>query len=144
MRGFDVGVIGVFGSINSSGVMVLSVALGHRSPRRGFLLAQALMAVSLCMLLLTTGVGWAGLAYFLRAAWNLGRDLLIAQIARIVAPGELGLAIGLGETVLELAAVLAPLAAGLLFGLRPDLPFIAGLVLLGLTMPLLWKFAPRP
>lgn len=143
VRGFDVRVVGMFGSVNSVGILALSVAFGHRAPRRGFLLAQLLMAVSLGLLLFTSGVGWAGLAYFLRAAWILGRDLLIAQIARVVAPGELGLAIGLGETVLELAVVLAPLAAGWLFDQQPELPLIAGLVLLGLTLPVFWWFGPR-
>lgn len=143
VRGFDVGAVGVFGSVNSAGILALSVAFGHRSPRRGVMLAQLLMMASLALLLFTTGLAWAGLAYFLRAAWILGRDLLIAQIARVVGPGELGLAIGLGETVLELAVVLAPLWAGWLYAQRPELPFIAGLFLLGLILPLFWRFAPR-
>lgn len=143
VRGFDVSVVGVFGSVNSAGILVLAVAFGQRAPRRGVLLAQALMIASLCLLLFTSGVAWAGLAYFLRAAWNLGRDLLIAQIARVVAPGELGLSIGMGETVLELAVVLAPLMAGWLYAQRPELPLIAGLLLLGLMLPVFWRLAPN-
>ena len=56
---------------------------------------------------------------------------------------EAGLAYGISETVSALATIGGPLAAGLLYARNASLPFAVSLGLIVVTMPLVWRFAPR-
>ncbi len=143
VRGFDVSRIGLLGTVNSLGVVTLNLALGHRLPRRGFIIGQALLALSLVLILSTTGLGWLGLAYFFQAGWNLSRGMAAAQVGRVVEKPELGLAYGILETVTATTTILAPLAAGFLYARLPALPFQISLGLIIATLPLVWWLAPR-
>jgi predicted MFS family arabinose efflux permease len=143
VRGYDAGLVGLLGSANSIGVVVLQLALGQRLPRRAFMLAQICMAMSMALLLVTTGQGWLFVVYFLRAGWFLSHSMAAAQVGRVVQAAESGLAFGLTETVSSAATVVGPLAAGVLYAYSPAAPFAVSLVLIGLTLPLFWRFAPR-
>jgi predicted MFS family arabinose efflux permease len=143
VRNYDVSVVGVLGSINSVGIVLANTFLGNRSPRAGFLLAQAFVVCSMLALLLIAN--WPGLilAYALRAGWSLAHTMVSAQSARLVSRGESGLAYGLAETVAGVAMMLGPLFAGWLYGWNTAAPFVASAVLLLLMMALTWRFAPR-
>ncbi len=143
VRGFDVGVVGLLGSTSSLGIVVVNVLLGQRVPRRGFMLGQVFMLLSLALLLLTTSAPFLFAAYFFRAGWSLARNMATAQVSRVVQPAELGLALGLTETVGTVALVLGPLAAGQLYARDPALPFQLSALLIALTLPLVWWLAPR-
>ncbi len=143
VRGYDAGLVGLLGSANSIGVVVLQLALGQRLPRRAFMLAQICMAMSMALLLVTTGQGWLFVVYFLRAGWFLAHSMAAAQVGRVVQAAESGLAFGLTETVSSASTVVGPLAAGVLYAHSPAAPFAVSLVLIGLTFPLFWRFAPR-
>jgi MFS family permease len=122
---------------------LFNVLFGQRLPRRGFLLAQGLLVISMALLLLTHSLPWLLAAYFFRAGWSLARNMAAAQVSRVVQTAELGLALGMTETVGTASAVLAPLAAGLLYARSPALPFQLGLAFTLLTLPLVWRFAPH-
>lgn len=143
LRDFDVGLVGVLGSANSLGTVALNLVLGHRLPRRTFMLAQASLALSFGLLLATTGRNWLFAVYFLRAGWYLARNMAVAQVGRVAAPSESGLAFGLTETVATVATVLGPLIAGVLYQQRPELPFQVSIGLILFSLPLVWRFAPR-
>jgi predicted MFS family arabinose efflux permease len=143
VRGFDVGVVGVLGSAASAGIVIFSVLFGQRLPRRGFMLAQGLMLVCFVLLLAATSQVWLMAAYFFRAGWQLARSMATAQVSRVVQTGELGLALGMTETVGTVATVLGPLVAGVLYARSPALPFQLSLLLILLSLPLVWRFAPR-
>lgn len=143
VRGFDVGVVGLAGSAMSVGIVVCNLSLGQRPPRRGFMLAQALAAVSMAVLLLASGLPWLLAAYFFRAGWSLARNMAAAQVSRVVQAGELGVALGMTETASTAATVLSPLIAGELYQRAPALPFQLSLVLVLASVPLVWRFAPR-
>ncbi len=143
VRGFDVGVVGLLGSAASVGIVVFNVFLGQRSPRRGFMLAQSLLVICLGLLLVSASLPWLLVAYFFRGGWQLARIMATAQVSRVVQPGQLGLALGMTETVGTAATVLGPLLAGLLYARSPALPFQLSLVFILLSLPLVWRFAPR-
>lgn len=143
VRGFDVGLVGLLGSAASIGIVGFNVFLGQRPPRRGFMLAQGLMAISLVLLLAASSLPGLLLAYFFRGGWQLARIMAAAQVSRVVKPSELGLALGLSETVGTVATVLGPLAAGVLYARSPALPFQLSLVFILLSLPLVWRYAPR-
>jgi MFS family permease len=143
VRGFDPGWVGMLGSCNALGITVLYMAAGHRAPRSAYIFAQALMAVSLVILLSTGGLAWVALAFFCRGSWNLARMMTNAQVSQVVDRPELGLAYGVVESVMALTLILGPLTAGLLYARTPSLPFQVSLALLAVTAPLMWRFAPR-
>jgi DHA1 family multidrug resistance protein-like MFS transporter len=143
VRGFDVGLVGLLGSANSLGTVTLNLLLGQRLPRRAFMFAQVCLALSLALLLVTTGRNWLFVVYFLRSGWFLARNMAAAQVGRVVAPAESGLAFGLTETVSALATILGPLVAGLLYQQNPALPFQVSIGLIALSLPFVWRFAPR-
>ena len=142
-RGVDVAIVGLLGSANSLGTVTLNLLLGSRLPRRGFLLAQGIMALSLFLLLASSGVAWLFVVFFLRAGWHLARNMAMSQVGRVVNNEELGLAFGLTETTGALTTISGPLIAGVLYARNPALPFQSSLVLVLLTVPLFWAFAPR-
>jgi hypothetical protein len=143
-RQLDVGAIGLLGSFETLGMTALNILLGARSPHRAYLLAQALMVGSLALLLATGGLGWMALAYFFRGSWSLARNLTNAQVRFALDNAEVGLAYGLTETVIALALMLGPLAAGFLYARSPSLPFQVSLGLLLVAIPLAARLAPRP
>ena len=143
VRGYDVGLVGVLGSVNSIGVVALQLIFGQRLPRRAFMLAQACLALAMTLLLVTSSQGWLFAVYFLRAGWYLSHSMAAAQVGRVVTAAESGLAFGMTETVSSLATIMGPLAAGVLYARNPAAPFIASLVLILLTLPLFWRFAPK-
>ncbi len=142
-RHLDVSRVGLLGSVNSLGVVCLNVAFGQRAPRRGFMLGQVMIVIYLALLLFAPGSGWLVLAFLFRAGWNLTLNMAIAQVGRVVEPSQLGLAYGMVETVLGLALVIGPRLAGELYERDPALPFQVSLVLVAVTLPLAWRFAPR-
>jgi predicted MFS family arabinose efflux permease len=143
VRGFDVTLVGLLGTANSIGVVALSLALGQRLPRRAYMLGQVCLALSLILLLATTSQAWLFVVYFLRAGWNLAHSMAAAQVGRVVDAAEFGLAFGMTETVSSAATFVGPLVAGLLYARAPAAPFVISLALIGLTLPLVWRFAPR-
>ena len=143
VRGYDVGLVGLLGSVNSMGVVALQLVFGQRLPRRAFMLAQVCLALSLALLLATTSPGWLFAVYFLRAGWYLSHSMAAAQVGRVVSAAESGLAFGMVETASSLATIIGPLAAGVLYARNPAAPFVVSLVLIGVTLPLFWRFAPK-
>ncbi len=142
-RGFDIGVVGLLGSANSLGTVACNLLLGQRLPRRGFMLGQALMFVSLVLLLAAGSPPWLLLAYFFRSGWYLAHNMAAAQVIRVVEPPETGLALGLTETMTALAAIIGPLVAGVLYQRDRAWPFLISLALIAATLPLVYRFAPR-
>jgi predicted MFS family arabinose efflux permease len=142
-RGFDVGLVGLLGSANSLGTVILQLTIGQRLPRRGFMVAQACLALSLVLMLLTTTQGWLFVVYFLRAGWYVAHSLSAAQVGRVVAGAEIGLAYGIIETVSAIATIGGSLAAGLLYARSASLPLVVSVVMIAASIPLVWRFAPR-
>jgi predicted MFS family arabinose efflux permease len=143
VRGFDVGFVALLGSVSSLGSVTFNLLFGQRVPRRAFMLAQVCLALSLLLLLVFATRNWLFMVYFLRAGWYLAHNMSAAQVGRVVAAAETGLAFGITETVAAAATVLGPLLAGVLYNRTPALTFQVSLLLVALTLPLVWRFAPR-
>jgi predicted MFS family arabinose efflux permease len=141
--GVEFKVVGLLGSINSLGVVLLNVLFGQRVPRRAFMLAQTLLVVSLTLMLSTAGLPALVLVFGLRAGWSLARNMGNAQVRRVVSNADSGLAFGLFETVFGAAVAMGAWLAGRLYALDFALPFQASLGCIVLTLPLVWRFAPR-
>jgi predicted MFS family arabinose efflux permease len=144
VRGLDVGLIGLLGSVNALGVTAANLVFGRLSrPRIGLLIALSATAAALALLLATGSLPLLFGVYLLRSGWNLAVSMTLAQVGRMVNLAEIGLAYGVLETMIALAQMLGPLAAGALYAAQPALPFQISLVLSLLALPLVWRFAPR-
>ena len=141
-RGLTVSQIGVLGSLNALGIVLLNLTLGRASPRLGIIASQALVAASVLLLWRGMGLPLLGLGYLLAGGFRTARGLLSALIERIVLPSQWGLAFGLMETLSGVGLAVAPLMAGLLYDLQPEAPYPASLVLLALSVGLFYLLVP--
>jgi len=143
VRGFDVGVVGLLGSVTSLGTTSLNLTLGRRLPRSGLLIAEGLFALSLVCLLATASLPWLLLVFFLRAGWFLANNMTVAQVGRLIDSSQLGLAMGIMQTTAAVAMIVGQVTAGALYQRAPGLPFEVSLGLIVVTLPISWLFAPR-
>jgi predicted MFS family arabinose efflux permease len=143
VKEIDLEQIGWLGTLNAIGGFTLNQYLGRRPPRRGMVLAIGLSALQVFIMLQASWIGWFALAYYLRGGVNAVRSLISALVTRIVKPSQWGLAFGLSETVSTAGDIVAPLLAGELYALAPNLPFTVALILNPIVAALVWFFAPR-
>lgn len=129
----DVNTLG--GTAQAIGMLILAVGLGRLSAgrrRRGLMLGQALVWLSMLMLMISTpALRLTGIVgFFLLGGTAPVRELANAQIANQVSGEVRGLALGMNETIFALARALAAGGAGLLYALDPRYPLIAAIVLI--------------
>jgi MFS family permease len=144
VRGVSVESIGIFGSFNALGGVVLNLALGRMSNRPAFFLAQGLVLSSAMVLWIGTGTPWFALGYFLIGGYRAARALMTALAETLVEKPQMGLAFGLVETASGLALLAAAPLAGLLYRSAPYLPFPVSVVLIAASLVLSGRLLPRP
>ncbi len=143
VRQVTIGQIGLFGSFNALGATLFGLVLGHLPPRRGYVIVQAITAVSALLLWQGFGLPLLTLGYFLAGGFRTARSLVSAQVQGLVRPAEMGLAYGIAEMVQSGAWIAAPALAGLLYTRDPGLMYPVSLGLLAVTVVLAARFAPR-
>jgi len=141
--GISVGSLGLFGSINASGIVLLSLILGRLKPRLGFVIAQLAVGFSVLMLWRGSNQIWFSMGYFLAAGYRTTRFLISAQVENLVSRVELGLAYGLAETINGSVLLIASPIAGVLYDIEPELPFIVSLGILGIALVTTLRFTSR-
>jgi predicted MFS family arabinose efflux permease len=135
--------IGLFGSAESVGGVILALVLSRWSPQVALVALQIGGAVYLSTLLTTGHTSWLALAFFLRVGPLYGRQFIDAIGIRLVSPSQSGLAFAASATVQRIANVLAAMAAGWLYKFRPALPFQVALILVALALLATWLSVPR-
>lgn len=142
-RGLTLSQVGLLGTLGGIGNVTLSLGLGRLKARTGYLLGQ--FSVFLFALLIWQGMGMPlfGLAYFLLGGFRAARSLATAQIRPLIHESQMGLAYGIADTALNSTMVIAPLLAGFLYQMRPDLVYLVSLGILLLVMLASAALAPR-
>ncbi|MCB2209288.1 MFS transporter [bacterium] len=135
--------IGRLGSLSALGSVVLVLAVGHLPAGQALLIGQAGLVVFAFLLWQGQGILWYGVAYFFMGGFKLSRIMTVALVRPVVREREVGLAFGMVETLNSLAAVFAPVVAGLLYDWRPISIFPVGLLVLGATIAMSLRFARR-
>lgn len=127
--------IGFLGSAHALGATVLGVGLGKLSEGvAGLVVGQALVLVSLLLLLRFQAIPLLALSFFLRGAFNACRALALGQMGKVIGETASGLAYGLLNTAMGLPWVLAPYMAAWLYTSRPVLPFTVSAVMIAAMM----------
>jgi predicted MFS family arabinose efflux permease len=133
--GLDLVWIGFLGSAHALGATVLGVGLGKLSEGvAGLVVGQALVLVSLLLLLRFQAIPLLALSFFLRGAFNACRALALGQMGKVIGETASGLAYGLLNTAMGLPWVLAPYMAAWLYTSRPALPFMVSAVMIAAMM----------
>ncbi len=141
-RGINLGTLGALGSFNALGVVVLNLTLGRIRPKLGFVLAHVVVGLSIAGLWLGSSVVWYGVGFFLAGGMRTAHTLAIAQSEPLVSRRNLGLAFGMVETMNGSALAIGPAIAGILYDMKPWLPFPVGLGMAAVTLVLSLKFLP--
>jgi MFS family permease len=142
-RAVSVTQIGLFGALNSAGLVVLNLVLGRFNARRAFLYAQVFVAASVFLIWQGAGPPWFAAGYLFAGAYRTGHSMLLAQAEGLVRPADLGLVYGAIETISGAVIMLAAPIAGLLYAVQPSLPFPLGLLMILLSLMLTPWLAPR-
>jgi hypothetical protein len=143
VRSVSISDIGMLGSFNALGIVLISLALGRLQPRKGFLLAQVLVGLAAALLCFGTGLPWYAAGYFLIGGFRTARSLAAALVEGLVQPAVVGLAFGLTETIASLGVVMANPTAGVLYSVMPSLPYYAGLTLVAGMLVVNARWLPR-
>jgi len=140
VRGVQTGQIRLFGAFNSLGMAILSLWFGGSENRKGLLSSQLLVGISTALLWLGRGFILLGAGYFLAGSFRALRSILAAWVEQLVSPRNQGLAFGILETLGGLTLTLAPIAAGALYTLSPELPYPVSLSLTAISVWLTWSW----
>jgi DHA1 family multidrug resistance protein-like MFS transporter len=133
--GIDLSWIGFLGSAHALGATVLGVALGRVSEGiAGFVLGQALVALSLVLMVNVRAMPLLFVVFFLRGAYNACRALVLALGGKVVGETSVGLAYGMLNSAVGVSMVLAPYVAAWLYTTRNDLPFVVAAGMIAVTM----------
>ncbi len=136
-RGLNLSEIGQISSVGALGNGILILIFGGlASPRLGYLLAQA--CVALFAVLVWQGEShWVfALAYFLLGGFRAARSLGVAQVKELIHPSQMGLAYGFMETVNTIPLIVGPPLAGLIYQKDPLIiyPLAIGLIIFTILM----------
>ena len=125
--------IGQLGSIGSLGNAVISLAFGGKSPFVGILIGHVFLSVFSLTMWKGTGMGWFSIGFFMRGGYRIYQSMYMAIARTLTPPADMGLAYGIVSSCNSIAVILAPLLAGLLYEIRPQLVYPVALSLVGIT-----------
>ncbi len=141
-RGLSLATIGIIGSFNAFGGVVLNLLIGRMSNRPAYLLAQWLVLGSSLLLWLGTGTPIFALGYFLTGGYRTARSMMTAIAETQVEKSQMGLAYGLVETSVGLTTAAAAPIAGFLYRGAPYLPFPVSLILITVSLTISARLLP--
>jgi MFS transporter, DHA1 family, multidrug resistance protein len=143
VRGLKLSETGLIFSAGALGNSVLALTFSRFNPRRGFLFAQALVAVFAMLIWKGSGLPVFMLGYFLLGGFRAARPLALAQARDLVHDSQMGLTYGTMETVGAIIFIIAPPIAGFIFERDPFFiyPLVMGLI--GASIIIGYIFAPR-
>lgn len=130
-------------SAGALGNSLLALGIGRFNPRRGFLLAQVLVAFFSMLMWLGAGLPVFMLAYFLLGGFRAARPMAMAQARGLVHESQMGLTYGSMETVSAIIFIIAPPIAGFIFERDPFIiyPISIGLIIVSILIS--YFFTPR-
>lgn len=134
--------IGWFGGLNALAGAIFHLTLGRMESKRGLLIAQGMVFASSLLLWKGTGLAAFAMGYTFASAVKTAHWLATAEAGTFVRERNRGLVYGAIGTINSLTVLIAPPVAGLLFTYQPQLPYIASMLMLGVTVFLSWAFIP--
>ena len=143
VRGLSLSETGVIFTVGALGNSLMAILFSRVPPRRGFLVAQALVILFAFLIWKGSSLPVFMLGYFLLGGFRAGRPMVMAQARELVHDSQMGVTYGIMETIGAVIFVLTPPLAGLLFELDPIIVYPLSIGLMAISIVISYFFSPR-
>ncbi len=143
VRGLSLSETGIIFTTGALGNSVMAILLSRVPPRRGFLIAQALVILFSLFIWKGTSLPFYVLGYFLLGGFRAGRPMALAQARELVHDSQMGVTYGIMETISSVIFILTPPLAGILFEYDPMIVYPLSICLIAVSIAVSYFFSPR-
>jgi DHA1 family multidrug resistance protein-like MFS transporter len=143
VRGLSLSQTGIIFTAGALGNSIMAILLSRVPPRRGFLLAQALVILFALAIWRGTSLPIYILGYFLLGGFRAGRPMALAQARELVHDSQMGVTYGIMETISSIIFILTPPLAGILFERDPMIVYPLSIGLIIASIGISYFFSPR-
>lgn len=143
VRGLSLSETGVIFTAGALGNSIMAILLSRVPPRRGFLLAQALVILFAFCIWRGTSLPVYVLGYFLLGGFRAGRPMALAQARELVHDSQMGFTYGIMETISAVIFILTPPLAGILFEYDPMIVYPLSIGCIAVSIAVSYLFSPR-
>jgi MFS family permease len=143
VRGLSLSETGIIFTAGALGNFLMAMMFSRAQPRRGFLLAQALVILFAALIWKGTSLPVFALGYFLLGGFRAGRPMVMAQARELVHDSQMGVTYGIMETINAIIFILTPPLAGILFERDPMFVYPLAIGLIAASILVSYLFSPR-
>ena len=143
VRGLSLSETGLIFTAGALGNSLMAITLSRVPPRRGFLVAQALVILFALLIWKGTSLPLYVLGYFLLGGFRAGRPMAWAQARELVHDSQMGVTYGIMETISAVIFILTPPLAGILFERDPTIVYPLSIGLIAVSILVSYLFSPR-
>lgn len=143
VRGLSLSETGIIFTAGALGNSMMALMLSRVPPRRGFLIAQALVSLFAFLIWQGTNLPVYVLGYFLLGGFRAARPMALAQARELVHDSQMGMTYGIMETITAIIFILTPPLAGVLFERSPMLVYPLAIGLIAISILVSYLFSPR-
>ena len=143
VRGLSLSESGIIFTAGALGNSLMAILLSRVPPRRGFLIAQALVILFSFFIWKGASLPVYVLGYLLLGGFRAGRPMALAQARVLVHDSQMGLTYGIMETISAVIFILTPPLAGILFERDPTIVYPLSIGLIGVSILVSYLFSPR-
>jgi MFS family permease len=143
VRGLSLSETGIIFTAGALGNSIMALFLSRVPPRRGFLLAQALVILFALFIWKGASLPYFVLGYFLLGGFRAGRPMALAQARELVHDSQMGVTYGIMETISAVIFILTPPLAGILFEYDPMIVYPLSIGLIAVSIAVSYFFSPR-
>jgi MFS family permease len=143
VRGLSLSETGMIFTAGALGNSLMAILLSRVPPRRGFLLAQALVILFALFVWKGASLPVYALGYFLLGGFRAARPMALAQARELVHDSQMGITYGIMETITAAIFVLTPPLAGILFERDPMSVYPLSIGLIVVSIVVSYLFSPR-
>jgi MFS family permease len=143
VRGLSLSQTGIIFTAGALGNSLMAILFSRVHPRRGFLVAQALVILFAFFIWRGASLPVFMLGYFLLGGFRAGRPMVMAQARELVHDSQMGVTYGIMETIGAVIFILTPPIAGILFERDPKIVYPLSIGLIAVSILISYLFSPR-
>ncbi len=143
VRGLSLSQTGLIFSMWALGNSLMAVLFSRAEPRKGFLLAQALVILFALLIWKGTTMPVFALGFFLLGGFRAGRPMAMAQARELVHVSQMGVMYGIMETISAIVFIVTPPLAGFLYERDPMMMYPLSIGLIVVSIVVSYFFMPH-